>query len=266
MLNGVGVGNYVPTPVDVPVYVDGPCNEWWQYYGASPNCAYLVDTTGVLFAFHQWFNNSNPPEGPPTNIWCDIDSLLDVESGNCTEITSTNGTFSFEIQADSDHSVTGDPGDILDSFGMIINTSNEGVEVRIERVMNNLPSTTWSSSMCITQCLLPEIDTVSAIIGAGDTIDFSMHFYTDPLMPGPDTAMARIRFTNVNGNQQPIHRNFRGMTRATASGISEAVFNTGERTLNRVTDVLGRECVLIPNRVLIHHFDDGTARKVIVIE
>jgi len=55
-VNGPPTGNYIPVPVNVPIYIDGPCNEWWQYYN-SPNNAYLIDTNGVIFAYHNWFNN-----------------------------------------------------------------------------------------------------------------------------------------------------------------------------------------------------------------
>ena len=26
--NGPPTGNYIPVPVNVPIYIDGPCNEW----------------------------------------------------------------------------------------------------------------------------------------------------------------------------------------------------------------------------------------------
>ena len=70
----------------------------------------------------------------------------------------------------------GSPGDIIDIFGEIINNSNSGVKVNIERVMNNLPSNTRESSMCVTYCLPSNQDTTSVIIAAGDTLDLSFHF------------------------------------------------------------------------------------------
>ena len=94
MINGVGTGSYIPVPINVPIYIDGPCNQWWEYYN-GPNNAYLIDTNGILFAYHSWFNNSNPPNGNATNIWCDIDSLLSVNSGGCNQVTTLNGTFDF---------------------------------------------------------------------------------------------------------------------------------------------------------------------------
>jgi hypothetical protein len=254
-VNGPPAGNYIPVPVSVPIYIDGPCNEWWQYYN-GPNNAYLIDTNGVLFAYHNWFNNSNPPNGPSTNIWCDIDSLLGVNSGGCSQVTSLNGTFDFQLKSTSTVTSYGNPGDIIDIFGEFINTSNDGVQVNIERVMNNLPSNSWESSMCVTFCLPASQDTTSAIVGANDTIDFSFHFFTDPLMAGPDTGRARVRFTNANGSQQAIMQPYRGITYTTTSSIDETFTkvlvypnpsdgtlyiesNFTEKSVVQITDLLG---------------------------
>ena len=219
-VNGPPAGNYIPVTVNVPIYIDDPCNEWWQYYNA-PNNAYLIDTNGVLFAYHSWFSNSNPPNGQATNIWCDIDSLLGVSSGGCSQVTSLNGTFDFQLKSTSTVTSFGNPGDIIDIFGELINTSNDGVQVNIERIMNNLPSNSWESSMCVTFCLPANQDTTSAIVGANDTIDFSFHFFTDPLMAGPDTARARVRFANANGSQQAIMQPYKGITYASTSAVNE---------------------------------------------
>ena len=120
--------------------------------------------------YHSWFSNSNPPNGPATNIWCDIDSLLGVNSGGCTQITGLSGSFDFQLKNTSTTTTYGNPGDIIDVFGELINTSNDGVEVNIERVLNNLPSNTWESSMCVTFCLPASQDTTSAIIAALPTL------------------------------------------------------------------------------------------------
>ncbi len=218
--NGPPSGNYIPVPVSVPIYIDGPCNEWWQYYNA-PNNAYLIDTNGILFAYHNWFNNSNPPNSQPTNIWCDIDSLLGVNSGGCSQVTSLNGTFDFQLKSTSTMTAYGNPGNVIDIFGELINTSNDGVRVNIQRIMNNLPSNTWESSMCITFCLPSSQDTTSAIISANDTIDFSFHFFTDPLMVGTDTGRSRVRFSNANGSQQAIMQPYKGITYASTSTVDK---------------------------------------------
>jgi hypothetical protein len=261
--NGPPTGSYIPVPVNVPIYIDGPCNEWWQYYN-GPNNAYLVDTNGVLFAYHNWFNNSNPPNGQPTNIWCDIDSLLGVNSGGCTQVTSLNGTFDFQIKVTSSSTINGNAGDVLDLFGELINISNDGVKVNITRQMNDLPSSTWESSMCITFCLPSTQDTTSAIIAAGDTVDFSFHFFTDPLMVGPDTGRARVKFTNENGSQSSISQMFRAVTTQAPTYIID---NSGvKRKLKMIVDVLGRDSKRIPNSTLLYIYEDGTIEKRIVIE
>ena len=264
LINGVGVGQYVPVTVNVPIYIDGPCNEWWQYYD-SPNNAYLVDTNGIVFSYHEWFNNSNPPFGPPTNIWCDIDSLLGVNSGGCSSVSSFNGTFDFQIKSNSSNSMGGNPGDVIDCFGELINTSNDGVKVNIERVFNDLPNQTWESSMCVTFCLPSNQDTTSVIIAAGDTVDFSVHFFTDANMPGPDTGRVRIRFLNDNGNQQPIMKMFRGHTGG-AMSLNEGAFEIKKRKLLKVFDIMGKEINPKPNVVLFYLYDDGSIEKKVWIE
>ena len=75
--------------------------------------------------------------------------------------------------------------------------------------------------MCVTFCLPASQDTTSAIVGANDTIDFSFHFFTDPVMVGPDTGIARVRFTNANGSQQAIMQPYKGITYASTSTVDE---------------------------------------------
>jgi len=256
MINGVGTGSYVPVPISVPIYIDGPCNEWWNYYN-GPNNAYLIDTSGMLFAYHSWFSNSNPPNGQATNIWCDIDSLLGVNSGGCSQITGLNGTFNFQLKSTSTVTSYGNPGDVIDIFGELINTSNDGVQVNMQRVINNLPSNSWESSMCVTFCLPASQDTTSVIIAANDTIDFSFHFFTDPVMVGPDTGKARVRFTNTNGSQQAIMQPYKGITYASTSNVDEIFSKVlvypnpsdgvlyiesdfSENSILQITDLLGK--------------------------
>jgi len=266
LLNGVNgnpPGTYIPVPVNVPVYIDGSCNEWWEYYN-GPNNAYLIDTNGILFAHHDWFNNSNPPNGSATNIWCDIDSLLSVNSGGCHPVTTLNGIFDFQLKPTSTAMSYGNPGDIIDVFGEIINTSNNGVKVEIERVMNNLPSNSWESSMCIGVCLPSNQDTTSVVVAAGDTLDFSFHFFTDPLMLGPDTGMARVRFKNANGGQQHIMQNYRGTTYQQNTDITESF--TYPRDIHQIYNLLGKRENKKRNHIQIYIYDDGTIEKKLIIE
>jgi len=263
MINGVGTGSYIPVTINVPIYIDGPCNEWWQYYN-GPNNAYLIDTNGVLFAYHNWFNNSNPPNGIPTNIWCDIDSLLGLNSGGCNQITSLTGTFDFQLKPNNAIPAYGVPGDIIDIFGEIINTSNDGVKVDIRRVMNNLPSNTWETSMCIGVCLPSDQDTVSVVVSAGDTLDFSFHFFTDVLMNGPDTGRARIRFINPNGSQQSVIQNYRGITYNQSTYLNEnSILNS---RIVKEYNILGGKTESQRDKIRIVIYEDGTVEKKIIFE
>ena len=263
-INGTPAGNHIPVPVSVPIYIDGPCNEWWEYYN-GPNNAYLIDTNGVLFAYHNWFNNLNPPNGIPTNIWCDIDSLLGVNSGGCNPTTSLSGTFDFQLKPTATMPAYGNPGDIIDIFGDIINNSNDGVKVEIERIINNLPSITWQSSMCISICLPPDQDTTSAVIPAGDTLDFSFHFFTDPMMLNSDTGRARIRFTNINGSQQAITQNYRAITYAqNSTNINENIII--ENKISNIYNLSGKKEIKKRNHIQIIIFEDGRIEKRLIIE
>ena len=107
-------------------------------------------------------------------------------------------------------------------------------------------------------------DTTSAIVAAGNSVDFSLHFFTDPLMPGPDTAMVRIKFTNANGSQTPIQRMFRGTTIANSTYIFDN--NRVERKLKMIVDILGRNTKPIPNSPVLYIYEDGTVEKRIIVE
>ena len=130
--------------------------------------------------------------------------------------------------------------------------------------MNILPSNTWESSMCIGVCLPSNQDTTSAIIAAGDTLDFSFHFFTDPLMIGPDTGRARVRFTNANGGQQYIIQNYRALTFAPSTEILELPLTNSK--LSKIINLLGKEEKQKTNHIQILIFEDGRIEKRIVIE
>lgn len=181
--------------------------------------------------------------------------------------------------------MTGDPGDILDSFGGLANTTplsgvqgeNIAVEVFIERVMENLPAATWTSSMCLGVCLPSDQDTITALIAQGDTLDFSFHFFTDALMPGPDTAWARVRFTNTNGSQTPVTRMYRGIT-AGPDVVENLNFQASNQALRprkllMTIDLLGRQIGTtgrhaqpIPGAPILYIYDDGSVEKRVVLQ
>lgn len=56
--------------LEVPVFIDGPCNEWWLHFGPAPNNATLIDATGIVRIKHAWFDRE------PDNILCELKNIL----------------------------------------------------------------------------------------------------------------------------------------------------------------------------------------------
>ncbi len=94
---------YANTPLQAPTYIDGLCNNWWLYYGPAPNNAYLIDTNGIVFSKHDWFDNY------PHDIICDIDSLL----GNTVNCNNTPGNGSFSVNMLTSDTVWGVAGALI---------------------------------------------------------------------------------------------------------------------------------------------------------
>ncbi len=170
--------------ITVPVYIDGPCNSWWNTYGPAPNNAYLITTQGKVFTKNGWFN-----KGPLHNIQYEIDSLLNLGGGGGNPVT---GTFGFQMLGDS--TVTGAAGTTLFTYSKLFNNSTNPVTLDVIRLENNVPLD-WSTSMCTDVCLPPYIDTTQLYLAPGDTQSFTMYFYTGV---NPNSGNTKMLFKNVN--------------------------------------------------------------------
>jgi len=184
--------------IQAPVYIDGPCNNWWSHYGPAPNNAYLIDTTGVVFAKHGWYDKF------PENIICDIDSLL----GNPVNCNNQGSTGSFNFVLLSNDTIQGAPGSTITFSGDLINNSNSDVVVDIYRLQNNLPGG-WASSLCADVCYPTTTDTATILIPAGMTQHFYFYIYTDNSI---DTARTRVGFRNRDNATNQFARNLFGIT------------------------------------------------------
>ncbi len=196
-------------PLLAPVYIDGPCNNLWSYYGPAPNNSYLIDTNGIIFSKHGWYDKY------PDDIICDIDSLL----GNPTSCGSGNNNGTFILNVLSADTVWGNPGNTLSINAELVNNSPNNVLVLLRRMANNM-APGCASSMCADVCYSTSTDTVTILIAPGDTQDFHFYFYTSST--GFDTSHARMRFRNVNNANNIYTVNFYGIT-TNALGISNAV-------------------------------------------
>jgi hypothetical protein len=152
--------------LNVPVYIDGPCNEWLNNFGPAPNNSYLIDTNGKVLSKHAWFDKS------PDDIFCDLDSLLNFNSSNCSVIN--NGTFGINVL---NMSANGSPGRILYNYIDIFNNSSSDVSILIKSLQKNLPAD-WETAYCADICYSPGTDSIIVNINAGDTMHFSLDFIT----------------------------------------------------------------------------------------
>ncbi len=179
--------------ITVPVYIDGPCNAYWNTFGPAPNNSYLIRRDGVVFSYQGWFDKA------PDNISTDIDSLLGIGGGGGNPL---NGIFTFRL--DTDTLLYDLPGTTITIKGMLKNNSSADVELDIIRMNNNLPMG-WQSALCTDICLPPWADSSYVYLYPGDSIPFNFYFYTDTT---PSTGNARIGFSNRNVTNNRFVRRF----------------------------------------------------------
>jgi len=196
--------------IDAPVYLDGPCNAWWDHYGPQPNNAYLIDLNGTIHTHHDWFDKL------PDDIDCDIEDLLALPpSSDCGSAFGGQ----FNVQWVSNDTVYGMGGTTITANLQLINTSTtEDVLVRVVKLQNNLPSG-WQSSLCLDVCYLPDIDTALVPIAAGDTMHFYYYFYSTP---GTAIGYTRLGLRNENDFSNNFTRQVWGQAEGSV-GLEETV-------------------------------------------
>jgi hypothetical protein len=190
--------------ITAPVFLDGPCNNWWNYYGPQPNNAYLITTGGTIFRHHDWLNK------PPDDIVCDIHELLGLPP-NCDQ--SFGGSFTAQLMGND--TIWGDAGTTLTGHVRLTNPTNEDCLVRIVKLQVNMPGG-WASSLCADVCYLPQVDTAIVPLAANSTMDFYYYFYTT----GPGTGYTRVGFRNENNFNNSFMRDFWGIA-STFTGMDE---------------------------------------------
>ncbi|HHZ65986.1 MAG TPA: T9SS type A sorting domain-containing protein [Flavobacteriales bacterium] len=171
--------------LNIPVYMDGPCNEWWTNFGPGPATGYIINANGTVFVKHGWFDKIANGH----DIYCDLDSLFGV---TCSGASPTGD---FTMMLTTNDTVVGYPGTTIDVEADLINTSGADVLIEIERDQNNL-SAGWESAICADICLNPQGTLYTFLLKDGETQHFWLHFYSDPSAEGQGSA--RMSFTNVN--------------------------------------------------------------------
>lgn len=181
------------------ILIDGPCNAWWNHFGPAPNNAYIIQTNGVVFAKHGWYDKA------PNNITCDLDKVI---GKTCNVNSNTGGTFKWKL--DSTSSVFGGADEILTVKGKLINESSASADIQVIRMQNNLPGG-WASAMCVDICLPDWVDTTELILASGDTQSYTLYFYTG--VGGNETGHVRIGFRNKAVSSNKVAQDFYGYTR-----------------------------------------------------
>jgi len=226
--------------IQAPVYLDGPCNNWWNTYGPAPNNAYLIDTNGVVISKHGWFHKF------PDNIYCDLDSLLGTNSGNCN-ITGGNGTFTFQLT--SNDTVFDFPGATLSVDGLLQNNSQQDLIIYARKIENDMPQG-WASSMCLDVCYSTSTDSVLFILPASTILPVHIYYYSS--ITAPDTGYVKMGFRNMNN--WPNHDFVNGYAVTT---VSTGIENTNNPALfniypNPTTEEISIETSSIPDEIILY--------------
>jgi hypothetical protein len=193
-----------------PVYIDGPCNNWWNTYGPAPNNSYLIDTNGIIYSKHGWFDRY------PDNIYCAIDSLLGTSSGNCT---THGGNSNYTFQYTSSDTIYGPGGATLSVDAELTNTGTQDILVHAQRIENNLPAG-WATSMCIDVCYSTTTDSVVFVLPANATQAVHVYFYTSGSVI--DTAHVKMGFKNLSNTSNNNFMHAFGIT-TSVTGITPVV-------------------------------------------
>jgi hypothetical protein len=187
------------------VFIDGPCNNWWSTYGPAPNNSYLIDTNGIVFSKHGWFDRY------PDDIYCDIDSLLGSSSGNCT---SAGGSSNYTFQFTSADTINENAGTTISVDAELTNTGTQDILIYARRLENHMPPG-WASSMCIDVCYATNIDSVVFLLPAGVTQPVHVYFYTSSLTA--DTGHVKMGFKNLSDTTNKNVMHAFGVTRIPTS-------------------------------------------------
>ncbi len=245
--------------LNAPVFIDGPCNEWWNNFGPAPNNSYLIDVNGVVVSKHGWFHKQ-----PTDNIFCDLDNYLSVTSGSCI-VTTAPGHFSVNV---INNYSSGIPGSTLYDHALIVNTQSVPVTVTAQKVFEALPSG-WSASFCADVCYTANDYNISFVVPANDTLNFSMDFSTSMVS---DSGKVGVQFSNLNNSSNSFNYWFKASTYPN-TGIKEVHatpeinfypnpfngslrINTNETDFDiEITNVVGRKMIHLTD---VHEIETHT--------
>jgi len=110
----------------------------------------------------------------------------------------------FEISFDDTSGHFTPPGTIV-LAGWLKNITNDSLHIKMIRVENNLPSASWSTSMCMNVCFPPHVDSASTMdpgfdpLPAGDSVLVDVVIFQGDTIPG--TLTMRVKYATMDDAQ-----------------------------------------------------------------
>ena len=147
---------------------------------------------------HGWFHQY------PDNIYCDLDSIFNLSLPYCVP-SSTNGSF---IMNPLTTTATGAPGTVIYGTADLINNSGNDVLIEVVKT-TEIYAPGWNSAFCMGICYSATVDSTAVPLVSGDTIHFSLDFFTSAI---PDSARVRVGFRNRNYPNNSFSQWFYGYT------------------------------------------------------
>ncbi len=194
--------------IEVPVLLDGPCNEWWNHFGPAPNNATLIDANGIVQIKHAWFDRD------PDDILCDLKNYFNPGIP-CDSIPKGIGQFSFSMISDT--LVYGEPNSALYVVGQLQNNSTSTIKIEVRRLINNMPPE-WSSSMCLDVCYPTTVDSTQISLKPNQKMDLIVDYFTGPT---PAEGSVRIGMRNVDDTRNKFTMRTKAVTQVTGTSDQE---------------------------------------------
>ncbi|MFN0275005.1 MAG: T9SS type A sorting domain-containing protein [Chitinophagales bacterium] len=151
--------------ISVPVLIDGPCNEWWLNFGTNPNCAYLVQSDGVIYDAEPWLDRF------PDDIFASVEGLFGITTDG-EPVPDGIVTASAESEC-----ITGESGETIVVSGSVVNEDTADAYLDVLRLEENLPEG-WLTSICTDICFPPEVMEATMYVDSEETLPMHVYFYT----------------------------------------------------------------------------------------
>ncbi|MBK7568453.1 MAG: T9SS type A sorting domain-containing protein [Chitinophagales bacterium] len=167
--------------INVPVLIDGPCNEFWTNWGTNPNPAWLIAPDGYVYDAQKWFNKE------PEDMYASIDDLLGLVG---------TGTYdpegAFDAVLEPEEVFYGVVDNIIAAHVTFTNTSDDDVLIDFVRTEADIPEG-WFTTLCTDLCYSPSEDSTTVFLAPGETEIVRVDFFTDLI---PATGTVTISCTN----------------------------------------------------------------------